>query len=92
MHIQRFLFQLALVNLGMGLFNLLPIPPLDGSHVVNDLFFGGKLNISGKAFRIAQTGLIILLISTNVIGDWIGKAIYAVQGAILPLFLAIFPL
>jgi Zn-dependent protease len=92
MHIQRFLFQLALVNLGMGLFNLLPIPPLDGSHVVNDLFFGGKLNISGKAFRIAQTGLIILLISTNFIGDWIGKAIYAVQGAILPLFLLIFPL
>ncbi|MGI6686754.1 MAG: site-2 protease family protein [Christensenellales bacterium] len=92
LHIQRFLFQLAWVNLGMGLFNLLPIPPLDGSHVVNDLFFGGKQYLSGKAFRIVQVGFIILLISRKFIGDWIGKAIYAVQGAILPLFLSIFPL
>ena len=92
LHVQRFLFQLALVNLGMGLFNLLPIPPLDGFHVVNDIFFKGNLNISGKGFRIAQLGLIILLLSTNFIGNWISKAIYAIQGAILPLFLAVFPL
>ncbi len=39
LHVQRFLFQLAFVNLGMGLFNLLPLPPLDGFHVVNDLIF-----------------------------------------------------
>ena len=92
LHVQRFLFQLAMVNLGMGLFNLLPIPPLDGFHVVNDLFIKGNLNLSGKAFRIAQTGLIILLLSTNFIGNWISKAIYAVQGAILPLILMTFPL
>ena len=92
LHVQRFLFQLALVNLGMGLFNLLPIPPLDGFHVVNDIFFKGNLNISGRAFRIAQTGLIILLLSTNFIGAWISKAIYAVQGAILPVFLPLLSL
>lgn len=92
LHFQRFFFQLALVNLGMGLFNLLPIPPLDGFHVVNDLFFKGQLNIGGKVFRIAQAGLIILLLSTNFVGNWISRAIYAVQGAVLPLFLAVFPL
>ncbi len=92
LHLQRFLFQLAMINLGMGLFNLLPIPPLDGFHVVNNIFFKGKLNLGGKVFRIAHIALIILLISTNFIGSWISQAIYAVQGAILPVFLAIFPL
>ncbi|MDD4080010.1 MAG: site-2 protease family protein [Eubacteriales bacterium] len=92
LHVQRFLFQLAMINLGMGLFNLLPIPPLDGFHVVNDIIFKGKLNIAGKAFRIAQLALIILLLTTNFIGNWITQAIYAVQGFIFPLFLAIFPL
>lgn len=90
-HVQRFFFQLAMVNIGMGLFNLLPIPPLDGFHVVNDLLFKGRLNISGKAFRFAQIGLLLLLFSTNFIGRWVGAAIYAVQGAILPLLLSVFP-
>ncbi len=92
LHVQRFLFHLAMVNLGMGLFNLLPIPPLDGFHVVNDILFKGRLNIGGQFFRIAQAGLIILLLSTNFVGNWISKAIDAVQGAVLPLFLMIFPL
>jgi Zn-dependent protease len=92
LHVQRFLIQLAMINLGMGLFNLLPIPPLDGFHVANDIFFRGRLNISGKVFRIVHMALILLLITTNFIGNWIAQAIYAVQGAILPLFLSIFPL
>ncbi len=90
-HVQRFFFQLAMVNIGMGLFNLLPIPPLDGFHVVNDILFKGRLNISGKAFRFAQMALLLLMFTTNFIGRWVSGAIYAVQGAILPLLLAVFP-
>ena len=89
-HIQRFLFQLALVNIGMGLFNLLPIPPLDGFHVVNDIIFKGRINIGGQVFRYLHLGLLILLFSTDFIGSWVGKAIYAVQGFILPLLLGLF--
>ena len=90
LHVQRFLLQLALVNLGMGLFNLLPIPPLDGFHVVNDILFKGKINLGGQIFRFTHIALLILLFTTNFVGNWVSKAIYGVQGFILPLLLKIF--
>jgi len=90
LHVQRFLLQLSLVNLGMGLFNLLPIPPLDGFHVVNDILFKGKINISGQVFRFTHIALLVLLFTTNFVGSWVTKGIYAVQGFILPLLLRIF--
>jgi Zn-dependent protease len=31
------LVHMILMNIGLGLFNLLPIPPLDGSHVLENL-------------------------------------------------------
>jgi Zn-dependent protease len=33
----RVLTWMILMNIGLGLFNLLPIPPLDGSHVLQNL-------------------------------------------------------
>ena len=33
-YVLLFLCQLAVLNVGLGLFNLIPIPPLDGSRVV----------------------------------------------------------
>ena len=30
------LFYLLIMNIGLGLFNLLPLPPLDGSHVLEN--------------------------------------------------------
>jgi Zn-dependent protease len=35
--LQAFLLYVLLINIGLGLFNLLPIPPLDGSHVIESL-------------------------------------------------------
>lgn len=90
LHVQRFIFQLAFVNLGMGLFNLLPIPPLDGFHVVNNLIFQNKINLSGKVFRFTHLALMLLLFSTNFVGNWVSKALYAIQGAILPVLLSLF--
>lgn len=39
-----YLFYMAVINLGLFIFNILPFPPLDGSHV----FFSG-LNLSAAA-------------------------------------------
>ncbi len=89
LHVQRLLFQFALVNLGLGLFNLLPFPPLDGFHVLNDTLLGGKADLSGKVFRMAQLVLIILLVTTDFIGKGISAAIYAVQGFVLHGFLGV---
>ncbi|MDB9822509.1 site-2 protease family protein [Deltaproteobacteria bacterium] len=34
---QTLLIYMLLMNIGLGLFNLLPIPPLDGSHVLENI-------------------------------------------------------
>ena len=47
-YVERFLLMMAQTNLGLALFNILPIPPLDGYHLVNDLLFKGKLHSSGR--------------------------------------------
>ena len=91
LHVQRFLFQLAFVNLGMGLFNLLPLPPLDGFHVVNDLIFRGRIKLSGAAFRLTHLVLMVLLMSTDFIGKWVSRALYAIQDGLLSALLGIFP-
>ncbi len=36
--LQIFLWYSAVLNIGLGTFNLIPIPPLDGSHVAEELF------------------------------------------------------
>lgn len=36
----KLLFYMLLMNIGLGLFNLIPIPPLDGSHVLENLLHG----------------------------------------------------
>lgn len=33
----KILFYMILMNIGLGLFNLLPIPPLDGSHILENI-------------------------------------------------------
>jgi len=34
---QKVLVYLVLMNVGLGLFNLIPIPPLDGSHILENI-------------------------------------------------------
>lgn len=92
LHVQRFLLHFSMINLGLGLFNLLPIPPLDGFHVFNDLLLKGRLNLSGKAFRIAQVALIVLMFSTNVIGSVVSTGVNFIQQLVLHGFLAVFGL
>jgi Zn-dependent protease len=76
-HLYHVLFYAAAINFGLFIFNLLPIPPLDGSHIV----FSG-LNIRPEIeYRIRQIGmpaLFLILIIQNFsgvtiipIGKWI---------------------
>jgi len=90
LHVQRFLLHFCMVNLGLSLFNLLPIPPLDGFHVVNDLLLKGRLQLSGQVFRFAQVALIVLMFSTNIAGKVVGAGMDAVQTVVLGGMLAVF--
>lgn len=92
LHVQRFLLHFCMINLGLCLFNLLPIPPLDGFHVVNDLLLKGRINLSGKAFRIAHMVLLVLMFSTDIVSRIVGAGVNFVQGLVLGGFLRLFGL
>jgi len=70
LQIQRFLMIFAQFNLMVAIFNLLPIPPLDGYHIFNDLIFRGKLGANPRFLQYASLTLMILVF-TGVIGNLI---------------------
>lgn len=71
------------LNLGLAVFNLLPFPPLDGSHILIS-----ALHPHGRAFTdfLQQYGLWILIafMATGALG-WVFKPILAVGIAMLRL-------
>ena len=91
-YVQRFLMHFSMINLGLAVFNLLPIPPLDGYHVLNDVFLRGRLHLSPKVLQGMTVGLLILFYATRFLSEWIGKAVNAIQGGAVAGILAIFGL
>ncbi len=74
----------ALININLIVFNILPVPPLDGYKVVRSLFLHKNINLFWK---LDQYGFIILLI---LLGTGILTPILsAISGAIISLILAI---
>lgn len=61
--IQDYLFLIALISLGIGLFNLFPIPMLDGGHFMFFLWEGiTRRPVSRRAAQVANVaGLTVLL-------------------------------
>ena len=56
-------YYLAQVNLGLGLFNLIPIPPLDGSKVLSAVL---PQRLYFKLMEYERYGFIVLLILINL--------------------------
>lgn len=86
MHVQRFLLLFATMNLTIAVFNLLPIPPLDGFHVLNDLILKGKLTMNQQFFQFAQIALLVLVFSGALSGI-LQTVTGAIEGGVLHLFL-----
>lgn len=85
MAFEFFLYTLAPLSLGLGLFNLLPIPPLDGSKVVG-AFLPDQAYFT--LMRYERYGMIVLLLLsfTNVSGRFISSAINGVYAMLINLF------
>lgn len=49
----------VIVNLGLALFNLMPIPPLDGSRVLAGVLPGGA---AAAVYRLERYGMVLLLL------------------------------
>jgi len=88
MHVQRFLLLFMTMNLMIAVFNLLPIPPLDGFHVFNDLILKGRLRITPQFQRGAQI-VFLLLIFSGVLGTGLLYVTNFIQSGVLNLYLAI---
>lgn len=62
-YIYTLLYQTAVIDIGLGLFNLIPIPPLDGSKVLFSLL---PERYYFSYMRFEQFGMIFLLVLISV--------------------------
>jgi Zn-dependent protease len=67
----QILFSFALVNLFLGLFNLLPIPPLDGSAIIERALPGAWLPHWYKFRPYGFLVLFLLVFSTGIISEFL---------------------
>lgn len=74
----------AYISLGLGMFNLIPIPPLDGSKVLLSVISDSSYR---KLMHYERYGMIlmILLVSTGIIGKPLSAAIEYVYDLLIPL-------
>ena len=76
-YIYQMLVYFVYVNISLAVFNLLPVPPLDGYHVFNDLLLKRNLFASEKVARTSM-GLMYLLMFTGVLGRILSAIVNAV--------------
>ncbi|MBQ7182821.1 MAG: site-2 protease family protein [Clostridia bacterium] len=91
-YLYHFLYRFAGLNLSLALFNLLPVPPLDGFHIFNDIIFRGRLRISPQVFRFGMAALLIVSFATNWISTALTFMIDLVDGGLMSVLLPLFGL
>ncbi len=88
----QMLISFIYLNLGLAAFNLIPVPPLDGYHVLNDLVLKRSLFADYKAQRMG-TGILFALIMLGNVSpklDVISIVIGFVRTQMLSAFTSIF--
>ena len=89
-YVQRFLMIFSLMNLCLAIFNLIPIPPLDGYHLVNDVLLKGRLQLNQQTFWICQIALMAVCFGTDILSNLLFAAEEAVQSGLITLLTALF--
>lgn len=87
--VYNFVYMLSSINLSLAIFNLLPIPPLDGYHLVNDLLLKGRMQLTRQQFQITQAVLIVVCMS-GLLTNLLSRAHTAAFNAALRLFIRLF--
>ena len=81
----RILYQVVYFNIVLMLFNLLPIPPLDGFNIITQIF---NLRNTRFYYQVYDKGFIILMtfIFFNITGRILTPAIIFIQNTLFSLF------
>ena len=87
-YIYKLLIYLMSFNISLAVFNLLPIPPLDGYRLVNQLLFKGQLSVSDRAMLIIRYGFLFICL-TGVLGNAFSKVCNACINGMISLFAGI---
>ncbi|MEE1200352.1 MAG: site-2 protease family protein [Christensenellales bacterium] len=78
-HLYDMLYYFVVTNMVLAVFNMIPVPPLDGYHVLNDLVLKGNL-FAGRQAQGIGMGLLYLGVFTGVLGDMLGNVYTLVLG------------
>lgn len=82
-NVAGYLFQMlryfVQTNLVLAIFNLIPVPPLDGYHVLNDLFIRRPLFATPRSQQIGM-GILYLGAFTGVLSDVLGTVYQWIVG------------
>ena len=80
----QMLCNCMLINITLAVFNLIPLPPLDGYHVLNDLVLHQDLFARRRTQQITGMILVALIMLGNINSDWdiIGKVLNFVRAGI----------
>ncbi len=87
MYIQRFLLMMAQMNLGLAVFNLIPVPPLDGYRFLDEFVFHGRLNMNPQTMQMIHIIFLVVCMSGLLSGF-----LSAVNGAVFSAVSAVFAL
>lgn len=84
-----FILENLLINVGLGIFNLIPLPPLDGSKIISGILPYNARNWFDKNSQIFYIIFLIIWI-TGIAGLIISPAIRGVAGGLLTIVGKIF--
>ena len=79
----------VMTNLVLAIFNLIPLPPLDGYHVLNDLILKGRLFASRQAQGISMAILYLAMFS-GALSEVLSRAYAGVLTGVGALMSAVF--
>ena len=75
------------INLGFMIFNLIPVPPLDGSRI---LYAIAPEFVKNFMNQLEKYGFIIVMVFVVVFSTTLTNVIIGVEGVILNIFMGIF--